>query len=281
MTDDDTVALITGAASGIGAATALAFADAGWTVYATDVRSEFPADVSERCRRLELDVTDDAQCHAVVDRIFDETGRLDCLVNNAGYAAAGPVEDVSTDAAREQFDVLVHGPHRLARAVLPRMRERGGRIVTVSSVLGQAASPGLGTYAAGKAAVESLTDALRIEIADEPGVHVSLVEPVWVDTGFAAGALDGLDRDDRTPAYDRTYDALEDGWLVDGGPLATSPETVAASVLAAATDDPPRARYPVGPFATFVRWTHWLPARIQDPIHRGFGRASAVLGRWL
>jgi len=280
MTDDDPVALITGAASGIGAATALAFTDAGWTVYATDVRPEFPADVSERCRCLDLDVTDAERCAAVVDRIFDETGRLDCLVNNAGYAVAGPVEDVSTDAAREQFDVLVHGPHRLARAVLPRMREHGGRIVTVSSVLGQAASPGLGTYAAGKAAVESLTDALRIELADE-SVRVALVEPAWVDTGFADGALDGLDAADRTPAYDRTYDALVDGWVVDGGPLATSPETVAASVLAAATDDPPRARYPVGPFAAFVRWTHWLPARIQDPIHRAFGRASAALGRWL
>lgn len=280
MTDDDAVALITGAASGIGAATALAFADAGWTVYATDVRPEFPDDVSERCRCLELDVTDAERCAAVVDRIFDEAGRLDCLVNNAGYAVAGPVEDVSTDAAREQFDVLVHGPHRLARAVLPLMRERGGRIVTVSSVLGQAASPGLGTYAAGKAAVESMTDALRIELADEP-VHVALVEPAWVDTGFADGALDGLDSTDRTPAYDRTYDALEDGWVVDGGPLAASPETVAASVLAAATDDPPRARYPVGPFAAFVRWTHWLPARVQDPIHRALGRASAALGRWL
>ncbi|EMA09394.1 Short-chain dehydrogenase [Haloarcula vallismortis] len=281
MSTEDSVVLLTGAASGIGAATARAFADAGWTVYATDIESGFPDDIRERCRCLELDVTDDAQIAAVVDHIGSEAGRLDCLVNNAGYGVAGPVEDVSSDEVREQFDVLVHGPHRLVQAVLPEMREHGGRIITVSSVLGHTASPGLGAYSAGKAAVESLTDALRIEIAGADELHVSLVEPAWVETGFADGALGRLSEEDRTPAYDRTYDGLEDGWVLTGGPLATTPEAVAASVLAAATDDPPKARYPVGAFATFVRWTHWLPARLQDPIHRGFGRASAFLGRWL
>ncbi|MDT3434039.1 SDR family oxidoreductase [Haloarcula sp. 1CSR25-25] len=281
MTEDDSVVLLTGAASGIGAATARAFADDGWTVYATDVRTAFPEDIRERCRCLELDVTDDTQVEAVVDRILEEAGRLDCLVNNAGYGVAGPVEDIASDDVREQFDVLVHGPHRLAQAVLPEMRERGGRIITVSSVLGHTASPGLGAYSAGKAAVESLTDALRIEVAGASDLHVSLVEPAWVETGFADSALGSLHDRDRTPTYDRTYDALEDGWILTGGPLATTPETVAATVLAAATDATPKARYPVGAFATFVRWTHWLPARLQDPIHRGFGRLSAFLGRWL
>ncbi|GGK59482.1 SDR family oxidoreductase [Haloarcula sebkhae] len=281
MSTGDSVVLLTGAASGIGAATARAFADNGWTVYATDIESEFPDDIGERCRCLELDVTDEAQIAAVVDQIITETGRLDCLVNNAGYGVAGPVEDVSPDAARKQFDVLVQGPHRLAQAVLPEMRAHGGRIVTVSSVLGHTASPGLGAYSAGKAAVESLTDALRIEVAGADDVHVSLVEPAWVETGFADGALGSLPDEDRTPTYDGTYDALEDGWVLTGGPLTTTPEAVAATVLAAATDTQPKARYPVGAFATFVRWTHWLPARLQDPIHRGFGRASAFLGRWL
>ncbi|AUG46052.1 oxidoreductase [Haloarcula taiwanensis] len=281
MSTDDAVVLLTGAASGIGAATAQAFADDGWTVYATDIESAFPAAIRERCRCLELDVTDDEQIATVVDQISTETGRLDCLVNNAGYGVAGPVEDVASDDVREQFDVLVHGPHRLAQAVLPELREHGGRIVTVSSVLGHTASPGLGAYSAGKAAIESLSDALRIEVAGEDDVHVSLVEPAWVETGFAEGALGSLTEADRTPTYDRTYDALEDGWVLTGGPLATTPEAVAATVLAAATDDPPKARYPVGAFATFVRWTHWLPARLQDPIHRGFGRVSAALGRWL
>ncbi|MEF8974417.1 MAG: SDR family oxidoreductase [Haloarcula sp.] len=281
MSTGDSVVLLTGAASGIGAATARAFADDGWTVYATDIENEFPDDIRERCRCLELDVTDGAQIEAVVDQIIEEAGRLDCLVNNAGYGVAGPVEDVSSDDVREQFDVLVHGPHRLVQTVLPELREHGGRIITVSSVLGHTASPGLGAYSAGKAAVESLTDALRIEVAGADDIHVSLVEPAWVETGFADSALGNLDDGDRPPTYDRTYDALETGWTLTGGPLVTTPETVAATVLAAATDAAPKARYPVGKFATFVRWTHWLPARFQDPIHRGFGRASAFLGRWL
>ncbi|MFY4811233.1 SDR family oxidoreductase [Haloarcula sp. AONF1] len=281
MSTGDSVVLLTGAASGIGAATARAFAGDGWTVYATDIESEFPDDIGERCRCLELDVTDSEQVEAVVDHITEEAGRLDCLVNNAGYGVAGPVEDMSIDATREQFDVLVHGPHRLAQAVLPELREHGGRIITVSSVLGHTASLGLGAYSAGKAAVESLTDALRIEVAGADDVHVSLVEPAWVETGFADSALGSLPDENRTLTYDGTYDALEDGWILTGGPLATTPEAVAATVLAAATDTQPKARYPVGAFATFVRWTHWLPARLQDPIHRGFGRVSAFLGRWL
>lgn len=281
MSTGDSVVLLTGAASGIGAATARAFADDGWTVYATDIENEFPSDIHERCRCLGLDVTDEEQVEGVVDHIVEEAGRLDCLVNNAGYGVAGPVEDTGSGDVREQFDVLVHGPHRLVQAVLPEMREHGGRIITVSSVLGHTASPGLGAYSAGKAAVESLSDALRIEVAGADDVHVSLVEPAWVDTGFADGALGSLRDEDRTPIYGRTYDALEDGWVLTGGPLATTPETVAATVLAAATDTAPKARYPVGAFATFVRWTHWLPARLQDPIHRGFGRASSFLGRWL
>ena len=281
MSTGDSIVLLTGAASGIGAATARAFADAGWTVYATDIETEFPEDIRERCRCLELDVTDETQVGAVVDRIIEEAGRLDCLVNNAGYGVAGPVEDVASDDVREQFDVLVHGPHRLAQAVLPEMREHGGRIITVSSVLGHTASPGLGAYSAGKAAVESLTDALRIELSGADDIHVSLVEPAWVETEFADSALGSLTDGDRTPTYHRTYDGLETGWVLTGGPLVTTPETVAATVLAAATDTAPKARYPVGAFATFVRWTHWLPARLQDPIHRGFGRASAFLGRWL
>ncbi|KAA9408488.1 SDR family oxidoreductase [Haloarcula hispanica] len=281
MSTGDSVVLLTGAASGIGAATARTFADDGWTVYATDIENEFPSDIRERCRCLELDVTDEAQVVATVDRIIAETGRPDCLVNNAGYGVAGPVEDIASDDVREQFDVLVHGPHRLVQAVLPEMREHGGRIITVSSVLGHTASPGLGAYSAGKAAIESLIDALRIEVAGADNIHVSLVEPAWVDTGFADSALGSLNDEDRTPTYNRTYEALEDGWVLTGGPLATTPEAVAATVLAAATDDPPKARYPVGKFATFVRWTHWLPARLQDPIHRRFGRASSFLGRWL
>jgi len=273
------VVLLTGAASGIGAATALAFADRGWTVYATDVRTPLPERVRERCRPRELDVTDPEQCRAVVDGIFDEAGRLDCLVNNAGYAVPGPIEDVASDAVRDAFDVLVHGPHRLARAVLPEMRAGGGRIVNVSSVLARTPYPGVGGYSAGKAALLSMSDALRMELADDSDVYVAVVEPAWVETAFADSARTKLPSE-RTADYEGVYDALEDGWVLDAEPLASPPEAVAERVLEAATDDRPRAHYPVGRFATFVYWTEWVPPRIVDPLRRWFGRLTAALGRW-
>ncbi len=276
--DDRPVVLITGAASGIGEATATAFADRGWLVYATDVETPLPGSVATRCRTVQLDVTDAAQCRRVVDQIVEEAGRIDVLVNNAGYAVPGPVEDVPVETTREEFDVLVGGTHRLVRLVVPIMRERGsGRIVTVSSVLGLSTYPGLGAYCAGKAAVESLTDALRMELRNVSGVEVSLVEPAWVDTDFTDTALTQLADRDRTEEYAAIYDGLERGWALDGGPLATDPETVADTIVEAATAANPAARYPVGTVARFVRWVHWLPASVQDPLRRSFGRASVYL----
>ncbi len=273
------VVLITGAGSGIGAATAIAFADRGWTVYATDVETPLPAAVADRCRTRQLDVTDAEQCQAVVEAIIAETGHIDALVNNAGYAVSGPVEDVPVEEVRDEFDVLVHGVHRLVRLVLPGMRERGeGRIINVSSVLGLSAYQGLGGYAAGKAAVEALTDSLRLELRGT-GVGVALVEPAWVDTDFAATATEQLADRDRTDDYDRTYAGLEDGWVLDGGPLAAKPGTVASITVDAATAESPAARYPVGRFGRFIRWTHWLPASIQDPMRRAFGRGSVTVQR--
>lgn len=275
---DEQVVLITGAASGIGAAVARACADRGWRVYATDIDPSFPDDVAERCHCRQLDVTDAEQCQRVVDDILTETGQLDALVNNAGYAVLGPVEDVDPDAARRQFDVLVHGVATLCRAVLPSMRATGtGRIVNVSSVLGHSAYPGMGTYCAGKAALEALTDSLRMELHGT-GVDAVLVEPAWVDTAFAAAARERLP-EDRTADYEGTYATVEDGWMLDGGPFATDPETVAEAVVSALTAPTPKARYPVGRFARFVRWAHFLPARVQDPIRRVLGRASVTLRR--
>ena len=278
MTDAERVVLVTGAASGIGAATSLAFADRGWTVYATDVES-LPDPVAARCRWLELDVTSAEQCRAVVDRVLDAAGRLDCLVNNAGYAVPGPLEDVDSDDARALFDVLVHGPHRLSQAALPALRRSGGRIVNVSSVLADHPSLGVGAYCGGKAALSAMTHTLRMELADT-AVGVSLVEPAWVTTDFADSAREKLP-DDRTPTYDAVYEALEEGWVLENDLLAVTPERVAEQILAAATDADPRPRYPVGPSAKFARWTEWLPRRFSDPVQRWFGRASVGLNRWL
>jgi NAD(P)-dependent dehydrogenase (short-subunit alcohol dehydrogenase family) len=281
MTDGETtseqVVLITGAASGIGAAVARACADRGWCVYATDI-AECPETLAERCHCRHLDVTDAEQCRTVVDDVLATEGHIDALVNNAGYAALGPIEDVPREAHRRQFEVLVHGVATLCRTVLPHMRGAGrGRIVNVSSVLSHSAYPGMGTYCAGKAALGAMTDALRMEVHGT-GIKVSLVEPAWVDTDFTRTARERLP-DERSDSYEGTYEMLDDGWVLDGGPLASDPETVAETVLTALTASSPTARYPVGRFARFVRWAHVLPARWQDPIRRAMGKASVTASK--
>ena len=258
------VVVITGAASGIGAATATAFADRGWIVYATDIEP-CPSRIAADCRCLELDVTEELQVQTVVDRIIDEAGRIDVLVNNAGVAVPGPIEDVPIAESRRQFDVLVHGTHRMTQAVLPSMRDQGeGRIIILSSVLGRSPSPGVGTYGAAKAAIESLADSLRMEICGT-GVSVSLIEPAWVDTEFADRARNQLPTE-RTATYSETYETVETGWTLTGGPLAVSPETVAETVISAATDETPAARYPVGTRSRLVMASRLLPDRLQDAL---------------
>ncbi len=258
------VVLITGAASGIGAATAEAFADRGWIVYATDIEP-FAPQVAATCRCLELDVTDGSAVQTVVDRIVDDTGRIDVLVNNAGISVPGPIEDVSLEDSRQLFDVVVHGPHRMTQAVLPTMRAQGeGRILMVSSVLGVAPSPGLGTYGAAKSALESMTDSLRMELR-ETAIAVSLIEPAWVDTGFAEAARSRM-RQERTAVYSGLYETLESGWTLMCEPLAVSPERVAETILTAATAEQPSRRYPVGTRSRLILASRLLPDRLQDTL---------------
>ncbi|MFC6772219.1 SDR family oxidoreductase, partial [Halorubrum pallidum] len=181
--------LITGCSSGIGRAAAHAFSDEGWTVYAT---ARNPADIETLgeagCEIATLDVTDQSDVDRVVDRVLDEAGAIDAVVNNAGYGQFGPIEDVSTQKVHEQFDVNVYGPHRLIRAVLPSMRrERDGTILNVSSVAGRVSFPGGGVYSGSKFAIEAMSDALRNEVG-EYGIDVVVVEPGPVRTNFSKRA---------------------------------------------------------------------------------------------
>jgi NAD(P)-dependent dehydrogenase (short-subunit alcohol dehydrogenase family) len=276
MTGTESVALVTGAASGIGRAVASTLADE-WTVYATDVATEPLAELSN-CETARLDVTDDAAVQRVLGRVRATDGGVDCLVNNAGYAAVGPVEDVPTDALVEQFEVNLYGPLRLCRAVLPGMRERGhGRLVTVSSIFGRTVLPGMGVYSASKFGVEALSDALRQELAGT-GVDATVVEPAWVETAFAGQARQTLAERDQTPAYDALYRLLEQTPFLDGGRLAVSPERVADVVQTAATTADPDPRYPVGRRARALSATGALPDGVLDLVSRGLLRAGASLG---
>ncbi|EMA53166.1 SDR family oxidoreductase [Halococcus salifodinae] len=261
--------LITGCSSGIGRATAEAFRDEEWTVYAT-ARDEkdLSALAQSGCETAALDITDDEAVTAVIDRIVDDTGRIDCLVNNAGYGQFGPIEDVPIGLVRDQFDANVYGPHRLTRAVLPHMRDRGtGTIVNVSSTAGRFATPAKGVYAGSKFALEAMTDALRTEIADY-GIDVAVVAPGPVNTDFEDRAADELAGLERSGAYETFYDLLDDSrTVVEGGVGTVSPAEVAEAVVDAAVSPNPPARYPVGPLASLAEYARFLPAGVRNQLY--------------
>ena len=263
--------LITGCSSGIGRETAHAFNDEGWTVYAT---ARNPADIETLgeagCELATLDVTDQSDVDRVVDRILDEEGAIDALVNNAGYGQFGPIEDVSTAKVHRQFDVNVYGPHRLIKAVLPGMRrERDGTIINVSSVAGRVAFPGGGVYSGSKFAIEAMSDALRNEV-DEFGIDVVVVQPGPVKTSFAERAGREADPDEaegveRSGAYEEFYDLFDDTQAIGGdGPGSIEPERVAAAILNAASATQPPARVQPGTVARIGVLARFLPDPILD-----------------
>jgi len=259
---DETV-LITGCSSGVGRATAEAFLDREATVYATAREAKDIAALDEQgAETAELDVTDGERCRAVVERSVDETGRIDVLVNNAGYGQQGVIEDVPVSRVREQFDVNVHGPHRLTRAVLPRMREQeSGRIINVSSVAGRVSTPGMGVYSGSKFALEAMTDALRNEVNDH-GIHAILVEPGPVDTRFDERAERERSDLDRSGAYESVYGFYGDVDTIDG--LGVTPVYVADTIVEAACTPRPRARYPTGTAARAMALARYLPDSVRD-----------------
>ncbi|MFA1610258.1 SDR family oxidoreductase [Halobellus rubicundus] len=280
--------LITGCSSGIGRATALAFLEEDWQVYAT---ARNPADVEtlgeKGCQIATLDVTDQTDVDRVVDRIIEEEGHISCLVNNAGFGQMGPLEDVPTERVHRQFDVNVYGPHRLIRAVLPHMREQEeGTIVNVSSAAGRLSFPGGGVYAGSKFALEAMSDALRNEV-DEYGIDVAVIEPGPVETNFSDRAerevlgedasdddgSDDADTDisglDRSGAYESFYELFSDTQLIGGGGLgAITPERVAEDIVDAASSTKPRARYQPGTAARLTVLARFLPDAWLDAGYR-------------
>jgi NAD(P)-dependent dehydrogenase (short-subunit alcohol dehydrogenase family) len=269
--------LITGCSSGIGRATALAFLEEDWTVYATARDESDLEDLADAgCETAELDVTDDEAVERVVDRVVEEQGGIDCLVNNAGYAQMGPIEDVPVEDVHGQFDVNVYGPHRLTRAVLPHMREaEDGTIINVSSTAGRLSFPGGGVYSGSKFALEAMSDALRGEV--QPfGIDVVLVEPGPVVTNFQDRVEDEVDGLPRSEAYEDVYEIMDDYEAIGGaGPLASEPKDVARVILNAASCTEPGPRYPVGPVAKYAMLARFVPDPIRDTV---IGLARRVLG---
>jgi len=243
--------LISGVSRGIGRATALRLAAAGWTVYGT-VRQEadgeaLVAEAAGEIVPLQLDVASDDQIAALDD---DLPERLDAIVNNAGIVVSGPLETLSADDLREQFEVNVVGAVALTNLVLPRLRASRGRIVFVSSLSGIVSTPMTGAYNASKFALEAIADAWRLELRPW-GIAVSLVEPAMTDTDLWRKAPETLEAEvaEMTPEHRSLYGEHLDG-MRKAVPriqkMAKPVDTVAAAIERALTAERPRPRYPVG-----------------------------------
>ena len=241
------VALVTGASSGIGAATARRLARAGFTVYGAARRLDRLAELAaDGVRAVELDVTSDDSMTAAVDHVLSEAGRIDVLVNNAGYGSYGAIEDVPMAEARRQIEVNLFGLARMIQLVVPGMRGRGGgTIVNITSIGGKITTPLGGWYHASKFAVEGLSDALRTELAPF-GIDVVVIEPGGIATEWGDIAMESAKAASGDGAYAERVAAAS---AAMEGPIAqrgSDPDVVARTIERSVTAGRPRTRYAVG-----------------------------------
>jgi NAD(P)-dependent dehydrogenase (short-subunit alcohol dehydrogenase family) len=248
MKPNKPVALVTGASSGIGKAIAERLATAGYQVYGTSRHAATPG--QRRFEMLSLDVTSDVAVEAAVNAVLRAEGRIDLLVNNAGFSVApAGAEESSIAQARAVFDTNFFGVVRMIRAVVPHMRrQRNGRIVNIGSVLGFLPAPYMALYAATKHALEGYSESLDHEVRTR-GIRVSVIEPAYTKTHFDANLLEPdakLDeyREARAAVTTRLRAVLE---------TADEPAVVADVVLAAASAARPKLRYTAGSLANRLR----------------------------
>lgn len=282
--------LVTGATSGIGRAASLQFAEAGYRVFATGrnpaALARLAEEASGRMETLVLDVTAARSIAGAREEVLGRTGGhgLDVLVNNAGFGVAAPVELVRDADLRAQFETNVFGLVSVTRAFLPEMRQRGsGRILNVSSINGRFTLPFLGIYDASKYAVESLSDAMRMELAGF-GIEVVLIEPGPTRSDFAqrAGAILSTYATGAGPYASQLARAPEIQARFERS--SARAESVGRVLVRAAGARRPAARY-VTPFAArlLLATFRWLPTRASDWLLRSFmglhGQRAAAPGR--
>jgi NAD(P)-dependent dehydrogenase (short-subunit alcohol dehydrogenase family) len=244
MAQRSPVVLITGASTGIGRAVASAFAAKGFEVFGTS-RHPQRTEPIPGVELIALDVTDSASVTAAASTVVQRAGRIDVLVNNAGFGVIGAAEESSTAQAQELFDTNYFGLVRVTNEVLPYLRAQGGgRIVNVASVLGFLPAPYAAHYAASKHAVEGYSESLDHETRAF-GVRVTVVEPGYTSTSFEANATDV---DSPVDSYGPTREHVKKV-LAQSVQSGDAPEVVARVVLRAATDRAPKPRYPAGPLA--------------------------------
>ena len=267
------IALVTGASSGIGQATAQLLAKAGYKVYGTSRRG---GDASARTfEMLSLDVTSDESVDAAVQKLMQVEGSIDLLVNNAGFGVApAGAEESSIEQARSIFDTNFFGIVRMTRAVVPHMRRRGaGRIINIGSVLGFLPMPYGALYAATKHAIEGYSESLDHELRTR-GIRVSVIEPAYTKTPFDANFLEP---DAKLDEY-REVRAAVNQRVKEVMATAEQPGVVADVVLKAASAARPRLRYTAGGLAARLRLLRrFAPAGLVDAGIRRDLRLDAML----
>ncbi len=244
------IALVTGASAGIGMETAKTLANNGYIVYAAARRTERMNSLTELgIKPIAMDVTDDESLISNIDQIIQTEGRIDVLVNNAGFGLYGAVEEVSMKEARYQLEVNVIGLARLAQLVIPYMRkQQSGKIVNITSIGGKISSPMGGWYHASKFAVEALSDNMRMELKPF-GIDVIVIEPGGVKTEWGSIAMDNLMKSSSEGHYKNTARnmvALNKKFE----PRNSEPSLIAELILKAITTRNPKTRYHAGFMAT-------------------------------
>ncbi len=241
MTSNPPIALVTGASSGIGEASAKRLEQAGYKVYGTSRRGATAAQGT--IRMLALDVTDDTSVAAAVSELIRLEGRIDLLVNNAGIGIApAGAEESSIEQAQALFDTNFFGMVRMTRAVVPHMRRQGsGRIINIGSILGVVPMPYIALYAASKHAVEGYSEALDHELRTR-GIRVAVIEPAFTKTAFEANTIEP----DATLDEYRSVRARLTQVFSQSMASADDPDVVAKVVLKAASAARPKLRYPAG-----------------------------------
>ena len=254
------IALITGASSGIGAATARRLLADGHVVYAAARRRERMQPLADAgARLLPLDLTEDASIVAAVDAIREAEGGLDVLVNNAGYGSYGALEDVPLEEGRRQFEVNLFGLARLIQLATPMMRAQGsGRIVNITSIGGKMHEPLGCWYHATKFAVEGLSDCLRMELAPF-GIHVVVIEPGAIRTEWSGIAQHSLLQYSGHTAYAAQATAHARMLAAsDTSTMSSPPDVVARTIARALRARRPRTRYATGGGARSILFLRWI-----------------------
>lgn len=244
--------LITGASSGIGMATALRLQEKGYQVYATARQLEKMKNLEQAgIRTIAMDVTEEDSMVAAIEKIYRETGRIDVLVNNAGYGSYGAVEDVPISEAKYQFEVNLFGLARLIQLVLPSMRaQRAGKIINVSSIGGRIGEPHGAWYHATKFALEGLSDSLRMELK-QFGVDVIVIQPGAIKTEWNRIARENLLKVSGNTAY-KELAHKHVRMLAFNDDRGSDPVVIAQTIEAAIAAKEPKTRYAAGMGAKLI-----------------------------